>query len=330
MQKDRTGPVAVTSGDPGGVGLELTVRAYAALGARTPFVMLADRQHVAAVAGGVPIIEIGAPEEACAAALHGLPLVHVAFGSPARQGMSNPHHFPGILHALELATAWALAGRVAGISTNPAPKSVFLGSSAPAPGHTEWLAAQTGCPLPVMLMTNAALRVATVTTHMALRAVPDQILEDRIETVIRILFRAMQSDFMIRNPCIGVTGLNPHAGESGALGVEEDRIIAPVIARLSAEGLSVLGPLPADSIFAYRHRKAFDAVLCMYHDQALIPVKTLDADDTVNVTLGLPIVRTSPGHGTALDLAGTGRAHPGPLIHSIRLAGRIGQNRQMA
>jgi len=327
MPRAAVGPVALTPGDPGGVGLELTLRAWETLGDRFPFVLLADRRHVAALANAPPIVELRHPEEALAAASRGLPLVHVDFCGSAEPGHSNPDHYPSMIKALARATRWAVAGRIAGIVTNPAPKAAFLACDPACPGHTEWLATQTGAALPVMLMANAALRVATVTTHVALRDVPQQMDSARIEACVRVSGQALRVDFGIEHPAIGVTGLNPHAGEAGQLGAEDDAIIAPAIARLRAEGLDVKGPLPADSIFGHRLRRQFHAVVCMYHDQALIPVKTLDADDTVNVTLGLPIVRTSPGHGTALDLAGTGRAHPGPLIHSITLATTLSQNR---
>ncbi len=321
-------PVAITAGDPGGIGLEMTLRAWMARGDGLPFVLLADRRHIASLPHPPPVVELDHPGQAGAVADLSLPLIHVDFAGPAVAGRSDPDHYPAMIEALAIATRFALEGQVAGIVTNPVPKAAFRACTPPCPGHTEWLAARTGADLPVMLMMNAVLKVATLTTHMALRDVPDRINGERLAALVRVVDQALKVDFAIDNPVIGITGLNPHAGEAGLLGSEDQTIIAPAIGQLRLEGRRVQGPLSADSLFGPRQRGAFDAMVCMYHDQALIPVKTLDADDTVNVTLGLPIVRTSPGHGTALDLAGTGRAHPGPLMDAIALAWTLSRNRR--
>ena len=318
--------IALTSGDPGGIGLELAARAWKELGPASPIVLIADRKHYSSLNLHPPAIEVTDPECAPEYMSDGMPLYHVEFGKPARAGTSDPGHYRSIIRSIDIAVEWALAGRVAGLCTNPAPKSTFMNERHSPSGHTEWLARRCRSSTPLMMMVNSQVRTVTATTHVPLHTVPAMLTREHLKRVILGSRDGLRSLFGISRPLVGVTGLNPHAGEDGLLGHEEIDTIIPVIRELQAEGLDLEGPLPADSAFGPRLHGKFDAVICMYHDQALIPVKTLDRDDTVNVTLGLPIVRTSPGHGTALELAGTGNAHPGSLVAAIRLAGILGMN----
>ena len=204
---------------------------------------------------------------------------------------------------------------------------MLYGAGFAYPGHTEFLAALTGAPLPVMMLANDHLRVVPVTIHVGLRAALDALTTEGIVATGRILAAALRDQFGLPNPRIAVAGLNPHAGEGGAMGTEEQTLIQPAIAALRAEGIAVTGPHPPDTMFTPAARALYDAALCMYHDQALIPLKTLDMASGVNVTLGLPIVRTSPDHGTAYDIAGTGQADPASLIAALRLAATLAERR---
>jgi len=218
----------------------------------------------------------------------------------------------------------AMAGRAAGVVTNPIQKSALYDAGFRHPGHTEWLAELTGAEgPPVMMLACPGLRVVPVTVHVALARAIASLSAGAIVTTARITAQALRSDFAIAAPRLAVAGLNPHAGEAGAMGDEEGRIIAPAIAALQEAGIAVAGPLPPDTMFSPRARRSYDCAICMYHDQALIPIKTIAFDDGVNVTLGLPFVRTSPDHGTAFDIAGSGRANPSSLIAALRLAARM-------
>jgi len=221
-----------------------------------------------------------------------------------------------------------LAGRAAAVVTNPVAKNVLYGSGFAEPGHTEFLAklAQqaTGKPVrPVMMLWSPELAVVPVTIHLPLKEVPGRLTADLIVETGRIVARDLAVKFGVERPRLAIAGLNPHAGEEGALGEEDRTVVTPAVARLAAEGIDVRGPMPADTMFNERARASYDAALCMYHDQALIPIKTLAFDHAVNVTLGLPFIRTSPDHGTAFDIAGSGRANPSSLIAALRLAARL-------
>jgi 4-hydroxythreonine-4-phosphate dehydrogenase len=220
-----------------------------------------------------------------------------------------------------------VAGKAAAVVTNPIAKSVLYRAGFRHPGHTEFLAelaAADGCaPQPVMMLWSPALAVVPVTIHLPLRDAIAQLSSDLIVTTVRIVAAAMKDRFGLAHPRLALSGLNPHAGEDGGLGTEEQRIVAPAAEILRREGIEIRGPLPADTMFHDAARKTYDCAICMYHDQALIPIKTIAFDDAVNVTLGLPFVRTSPDHGTAFDIAGTGRANPASLIAALRLAARM-------
>jgi 4-hydroxythreonine-4-phosphate dehydrogenase len=220
-----------------------------------------------------------------------------------------------------------IAGRASAIVTNPIAKSVLYRAGFRHPGHTEFLAelaaADGRTPQPVMMLWSPALAVVPVTIHISLREAIGQLSSDLIVTTVRIVTAALKARFGLANPRLVVSGLNPHAGEDGSLGTEERTIVAPAVEKLRGEGIEIRGPLPADTMFHDAARKTYDCAICMYHDQALIPVKTLAFEDAVNVTLGLPFIRTSPDHGTAFDIAGTGRANPSSLIAALRLAARM-------
>ncbi len=313
-------------GDPAGIGPEITGAAWRALQAEGPaFFLLADP---ALFAGGVvPIRMIAAPEEASAVFADALPVLPVSLAAPVRPGHPDPANAGVVIAAIERAVALTLAGRAGAVVTNPISKAVLYAAGFAHPGHTEFLAALTGAATPVMMLASPMLRVVPVTVHLALRAAVAALTTEMIVTAGRITAAALARDFAIPRPRLAVAGLNPHAGEGGAMGDEEKTLIAPAIAALRAEGVDAFGPLPPDTMFTARARGGYDAALCMYHDQALIPLKTLDMDGGVNVTLGLPILRTSPDHGTAFDIAGLGRADPASLIAALRLAASLNDNR---
>ena len=232
-----------------------------------------------------------------------------------------------VIASIKRAVRLALAHEATAVVTNPISKAVLYAAGFPHPGHTEFLAALTGCAPPVMMLANDFLRVVPVTIHVALRAALDGLTTEAIVTTSRITAAALRTQFGIAAPRLAMAGLNPHAGEGGAMGNEEALLIAPAIAALRAEGIDVTGPHPPDTMFTPAARAGYDAAICMYHDQALIPLKTLDMASGVNITLGLPIIRTSPDHGTAFDIAGTGRADPASLIAALRLAATLAEKR---
>jgi 4-hydroxythreonine-4-phosphate dehydrogenase len=252
-----------------------------------------------------------------------LPVHHVPLGRPAQCGRPDPANAAYVLATIREATEGCLAGRWDALTTGPIQKSVIADAGTPFSGHTEFLAELTGAAMPVMLLVAGEFRVALATTHLPLAAVPAAIDGRLLDRVIAILDRDLRARFGLGRPRILVCGLNPHAGEGGHLGREDEEIIAPAIARARAAGLAVSGPYPADTVFTPRHLEQADAVLAMYHDQGLPVLKYAGFGRAVNVTLGLPIVRTSVDHGTALDLAGTGRADAGSLREAIALAARM-------
>ncbi len=314
-------------GDPAGIGGELTLRAWQALRHGFPFVALDDPARLEAIARAlgldVPIRVVNAIGAAGAVFHDALPVLPVALAAPPRPGTPDPANAAAVIASIEQATRLALAGAAAGVVTNPIHKSTLYGVGFPYPGHTEFLAALTGAPLPVMMLASPLLRVVPITVHASLRRMLDMITPERIVAVCRVTDAALRTRWRIPAPRLAVAGLNPHAGEDGTMGEEETTIIAPAIAQLRAEGLDVSGPFAADSMFTPEARQGYDVAMGMYHDQALIPLKTLDMRHGVNVTLGLPIVRTSPDHGTAFAIAGQGRADPSSLIAAIDLAAEL-------
>jgi 4-hydroxythreonine-4-phosphate dehydrogenase len=320
-------------GDPAGIGGEIALAAWLRRAEGVPaFLCIDDPVRLTALAARlgwqVPIVAIGGPEAAATTFGHALPVLPLPLPAPVHAGRPDPANTGAVKASIETAVALALAGRVAGVVTNPIQKKAMTDAGFPFPGHTEFLAALCGSPTPpVMMLAGPGLRVVPITVHIALRDALRQLSADLIAATGRIVAAALARDFGLAAPRLAVAGLNPHAGEQGSMGHEEIDIIAPAIAELVRFGIGAFGPVPPDSLFTPRARAGYDAALCMYHDQALIPVKALLFDDAVNVTLGLPIVRTSPDHGTALDLAGTGRADPSSLLAALRMAAAMARRR---
>jgi 4-hydroxythreonine-4-phosphate dehydrogenase len=327
-------PLALTMGDPAGIGGELTLAAWSRRNvADTPaFVALDDPRRLAALAAqlglSIPVVTVANAAEAAHRFPDALPVLPIPLTAAVKPGQPDSAHAPAIIASIEQAVRLAQAGAVGGVVTNPISKAVLYGTGFAFPGHTEFLGALTGLTEPpVMMLACPQLRVVPVTIHVSLRQALATLSTAEIIRAGRILHASLRQDFGLSAPRIAMAGLNPHAGEGGAMGDEESRIIQPAIEALRAEGLTVSGPMPPDTMFTARARTGYDAALCMYHDQALIPLKTLDMDGGVNVTLGLPIVRTSPDHGTAFDIAGTGRAEPGSLLAALRLAADMAARR---
>ena len=331
-------PMILTPGEPGGVGIEITLKAWLALRdqPRLSFALLGDAQHVASVAQtlsmAVPVAEV--PSLGRVAEVFGgsLPVIHHALAAPVSAGAFSAATAPWVMEMIEKAAEFCLQGKASAMVTNPIQKEALYAAGFAYQGHTDFLAAltrQRGLPASdVMMLVGGGLRAVPVTVHIPLKDVPAALTMDVILTQARIVHAALQEKFGIASPRLAVTGLNPHAGENGTMGREEIDVIRPAIHQLKMEGLDIKGPLPADTAFFPDMRKSYDAILCMYHDQALIPVKTLDFHGGVNVTLGLPFIRTSPDHGTALNLAGTGKAQCDSLVAAISLAQQMSSTAQ--
>ena len=314
-------PIALTCGEPAGVGPEIAASAWASLAGAVPFFWIGDAAHLPP---GSPHVVITDPAETPGALPHGLPVLHHGFDGPRSPGRAQPAQAQAVIDVIARAVALVQGGQASAICTAPIHKKALQdGAGFAYPGHTEYLAALAGVDDVVMMLACDALRVVPATIHIPLSAVPAALTAPGLERVIRITHAAMIRDFGLAAPRLAIAGLNPHAGEGGAMGDEETAWIAPLIGRLSAEGLDLRGPLPADTMFHPAARAGYDAAIAMYHDQALIPIKTLDFDNGVNVTLGLPFVRTSPDHGTAFDIAGRGLARPDSLIAALRMAARL-------
>jgi 4-hydroxythreonine-4-phosphate dehydrogenase len=325
-------PLALTLGEPAGIGADIALTAWTRRKelALPPFYIAGDKAFLDARAKTlglqIPVASV-APADATATFADRLPVVETGISATAKPGKPDDSSAAAALASIRLAVADVRAGRAGAVVTNPIAKSVLYRAGFRHPGHTEYLAelAADGGepPRAVMMLWSPVLAVIPVTIHLALReAVARLTTRDIVETCT-IAARELQRYFDIANPRIAISGLNPHAGEEGSLGKEEEDIVAPAVAALKKAGIAVRGPLPADTMFHDAARKTYDCAVCMYHDQALIPIKTLAFDEAVNVTLGLPVIRTSPDHGTAFDIAGTGRANPSSLIAALRLAARM-------
>jgi len=327
-------PLALTLGEPAGIGPDIAIKAW--LRRREmklpPFYLLGDGEFVAARARALGIdlklVETD-PKHASAAFADALPVVATGQKATARPGKPDASSAAATLTSIRQAVGDVAARRAAAVVTNPIAKSVLYRAGFRHPGHTEFLAelaASNGrAPQPVMMLWSPALAVVPVTIHLALRDAIARLSTDLIVSTARIVASGLKSRFGITRPRLALSGLNPHAGEDGTLGTEDSTIVAPAVESLRADGIDVRGPLAADTMFHEAARKTYDCAVCMYHDQALIPIKTLAFDDGVNVTLGLPFIRTSPDHGTAFDIAGTGRANPASLIAALRLAARMAE-----
>jgi 4-hydroxythreonine-4-phosphate dehydrogenase len=306
-------PLLITMGEPAGIGPEVATAAFAALGGRIgkrPLLLVGDAD-VFESCGEVP------PEAIVKTRAY-------ATRTPGRADASNA---AATIEAITLAVEMTLNGKACAVATAPINKAVLMQAGFGYPGHTDYLAKLTGAPRAVMMLASGQLRVVPLTVHIPIAEVPRAVDMPSIIETAEIVLAALKRDFAISSPRLAVAGLNPHAGESGELGREEVELIAPAITELKRRGHAVLGPLPADTMFHAEARARYDAALCMYHDQALIPIKTLSFWDGVNVTLGLPIVRTSPDHGTGFDIAGKGLADPRSMIAAIKLAAKMADAR---
>jgi 4-hydroxythreonine-4-phosphate dehydrogenase len=323
-------------GDPAGIGGEIALKAWAMRKKQKlpPFFVIGDPQWLAALDPNIPVAEISTPAECAGHYNKALPVLPVRLTAPAVPGKPDPRNADAVLGAIRIGAELAQSGAISALVTNPIEKAVLYGAGFSHPGHTEFLAELTGATRPpVMLLTCPAsandpgLRVALVTVHLPLAQVSAELSRIRIISVAQAVAQALAQDFGIKAPRLAVAALNPHGGEQGALGREEIEIIAPAVADLHKLGINAQGPFPADTLFHAEARRRFDCVICMYHDQALIPLKTIDFARGVNVTLGLNIVRTSPDHGVALDIAGKGMANPASLIAALHMARSIARCR---
>jgi 4-hydroxythreonine-4-phosphate dehydrogenase len=329
-------PLALTSGEPAGIGPDITIAAWMRRSElKLPaFYLLGDPdflRHRAKLLGLAAQTAEVSPEEAVAAFADALPVVATGHPATAQPGQPDDTSAAAAIGSIRQAVVDVAKGRAGALVTNPIAKSVLYRAGFRHPGHTEFLAelAATGgrTPQPVMLLWSPTLAVVPVTIHLSLREAIAQLSSELIVTTARIAVADLKTRFGVASPRLAISGLNPHAGEDGTLGTEDQTIVAPAVEILRREGIAVRGPLPADTMFHDAARKTYDCAICMYHDQALIPVKTLAFDDAVNATLGLPFIRTSPDHGTAFDIAGTGKANPSSLIAALRLAARMAATR---
>jgi len=314
-------PVVLTCGEPAGIGPEIAARAWAALSDRVPMLWLGDPRHLPS---GTPFEVIGAPDQAAAVCTRALPVLPHPFAGGATPGTPDPANASGVIDVIARAVDLVQSGAASAICTAPIHKKALLdGAGFAYPGHTEYLAALAGQRDVVMMLACDQLRVVPATIHIALNAVAQALTPALLRRTIEITHEGLQNRFGIAQPRIAICGLNPHAGEGGAMGQEELAWMNALVRDMQAEGYDLRGPLPADTMFHAAARATYDAAIAMYHDQALIPIKTLDFDRGVNVTLGLPFVRTSPDHGTAFDIAGRGIANPSSMIEAIRMAHRM-------
>jgi 4-hydroxythreonine-4-phosphate dehydrogenase len=325
-------PLALTTGEPAGIGPDIAIAAWLRRNELQlpPFYLRGDRGALADRAKILGLkIELAdcCPEDALAAFPSALPVVATGEPATARPGQPDATSASAALASIRHAVSDVMAGRAGAVVTNPIAKSVLYRAGFLHPGHTEFLAelAANGgrAPQPVMMLWSPALAVVPVTIHVSLHDALAQLSSDLIVSTARIAVADLKARFGLSNPRLAVSGLNPHAGEDGSLGTEDIEIVAPAIEILRGDGIDVRGPLPADTMFHAAARETYDCAICMYHDQALIPIKTIAFEDAVNVTLGLPFIRTSPDHGTAFDIAGTGKANPSSLAAALRLAARM-------
>ena len=329
-------PLALTMGEPAGIGGEISIQAWRRRGEGVaPFVVLDDPERLARLAAATGLdaaIEVvRTPQDATRVFATALPVLPVPVGIPVSPGHPEAAAAGAVIASIDQAFALAQNGHAAAMVTNPIHKSTLYAAGFAHPGHTEYLAEKAGLrDKPVMMLACPGLRVVPVTIHLALADALAALCTADIVHAGELTAAALTQDFAIPRPRLAVAALNPHAGEDGHLGREEIDIIRPAVEALRHRGIDAKGPAPADTLFHPDARRGFDAVLCMYHDQALIPLKTIDFTGGVNITLGLPIVRTSPDHGTAFDIAGTGRADPASLIAALNLAAEVAANRRTA
>lgn len=318
-------PLAMTSGDPSGIGPEIAAAAWQLRQQFhvPPFYLLSDPELMRKRAADVPVV-LTTPQEATRFFTEALPIVPLKAGFSDQPGIADTANAGGIIEAIERAVADVKTGLADALVTCPIAKKPLYDAGFAYPGHTEFLGYLAGGARPVMMLAGPQLRAVPVTVHIALSEVPRQLTAEAIIETAMITAADLTEKFGIARPRLAIAGLNPHAGENGAMGREDEEIVRPAVVELQRRGIDARGPLPADTMFHEKARQTYDAAICMYHDQALIPAKALAFDETVNVTLGLPFIRTSPDHGTAFDIAGKGIARPDSLIAALKMA------RQMA
>ena len=340
MRGNDAGPLALTMGEPAGIGGEIALKAWTRRESGGPhFFVIDDPARLENLARRlqwqVPVQAIGSPAEAAAVFPSALPVMEAPFAGPlavdVAPGSPEVANAKAVLGAIERAVELAVSGQAAAVVTNPIHKSTLYAADFPHPGHTEYLAALAGIETPpVMMLAADDFRVVPVTVHMGLAEAVSELNSGIIIQAGLITANALKQDFAIARPRLAVAGVNPHAGEDGAMGSEEIQIIAPAVAALQEAGIDAFGPLPPDGLFTPEKRQSYDAALCMYHDQALIPIKAVAFESAVNVTLGLPFVRTSPDHGTAFDIAGTGKASEESLLAALGMAAAMARHRATA
>lgn len=335
MPVSSSSPLAVSIGDPSGVGAEIALAAWLDRDQLSPFVLIADAEQVKARAAtlglNVPIKPVASARDATDIFADALPVLALKNRHQESPGKPLAQNAAGTIEAIERAVALTLAGETSAVVTCPIAKKPLYEAGFKHPGHTEFLAELASRNIgkaltPVMMLAGPQLRAVPVTIHIPLAQVPLHLTSEDILQVSRVTAHDLKVRFGIAKPRLALSGLNPHAGEGGALGLEDDAIIRPAVEQLLREGIDARGPLPADTMFHPQARETYDVAICMYHDQALIPAKALAFDETVNVTLGLPFIRTSPDHGTAFDIAGKGIARPDSLMAAIRLAHELAGN----
>lgn len=326
-------PLALSMGEPAGIGAEIALKAWAQskMAALPPFFIIADPDHLRDEAArhgiAAPLQAIAEPAEANAAFAKALPVLPIRLAAKPQPGKPDAANAPMTIAAIERAVELARSGAAGAVVTNPIHKAALYATGFKHPGHTEFIADLCGVRHPVMMLAAPELRVVLVSIHVSLRQAIDSLNSDSIRAVAEIAAAALRRDFGIAKPRLAVAGLNPHAGEAGAMGSEDAAIVQPAVQALRQAGIDAFGPLPPDTMFHAEARAGYDAAICMYHDQGLIPLKTLDFERGVNVTLGLPILRASPDHGTAFDIAGKGIAKPGSLIAALHLAAEMVRHR---
>ena len=316
-------PIAISCGEPAGIGPEIAAAAWAALKDDVPMVWIGDPRHLPT---GLPIVEVS--DVGAADSTEALPVLAQDFGPALTPGIANPAHAEGVIDAIATGVKLVMDCNASAICTAPIHKAALIdGADFAYPGHTEYLAALAGVERVVMMLASDELRVVPTTIHIALADVAEALTASLLTDTLLITHAALRRDFGIERPRIAVAGLNPHAGEDGKMGMEEIEMIRPVVEALRQEGMDLSGPMSADTMFHAGARTRYDVAVCMYHDQALVPIKTFGFDKGVNVTLGLPFIRTSPDHGTAFDIAGKGVASATSMIEAIKLAAQMAEAR---
>jgi 4-hydroxythreonine-4-phosphate dehydrogenase len=335
----RSAPLALSLGDPAGIGAEIILKAWRALRESGPaFVVVGDYDLLASasIGGSAVVRRVARAADATTTFPDALPVLDSPLNLPVVSGQPSSTYAQAVIRWIDTAVGLALSGEASGLVTAPIAKAPLYAAGFKFPGHTEYLDDLTaGAPVegergPVMMLTAKGLRVSLVTIHTPLAKVPSEVTAERVARTLLVTAHALKHDFGVAHPRLVLAGLNPHAGEDGKIGREEVEVLKPTVEALRRAGVDVRGPLPADTLFHEEARATYDAAVCCYHDQGLIPVKSLDFFGGVNVTLGLPIVRTSPDHGTGFDIAGRGLARPDSLIAAVRLAGEMAERRQAA